>query len=132
TLLLGEAGTGKTTMLRTAIARRLERHASTTRCVHLSNPALTRGEFLEFLAGSFGLSAEAAGSKTRLLRELELTLREHRRHGVISALVVDESQSLPDHLLEEIRLLANIESDTEKMLTIILAGQPELATRLNQ
>ena len=50
----------------------------------------------------------------------------------MSALVIDEAQSLPDELLEEIRLLANIESATEKLLSIVLAGQPELADRLNQ
>ena len=50
----------------------------------------------------------------------------------MSALVIDEAQCLPDELLEEIRLLANIESASEKLLSIVLAGQPELADRLNQ
>ena len=50
----------------------------------------------------------------------------------MAALIVDEAQGLPDELLEEIRLLANIESASEKLLSIILAGQPELADRLNQ
>jgi type II secretory pathway predicted ATPase ExeA len=131
TLLIGEAGTGKTTMLRRALASHAEQ-AGTLQHVHLSNPALTRSEFLEALANGFGLSEAAACSKTRLLRELEQTLRHRRELGSVSALIVDESQSLPDELLEEIRLLANIESDTEKLLPIVLAGQPELSERLNQ
>jgi general secretion pathway protein A len=131
-LLVGEAGTGKTTMLRRALALRAERAGGIVHCVHLSNPALTRAEFVEALAHGFGLSEEAARSKTRLLLELEQTLRQRREQGVLSALMVDESQSLSDELLEEVRLLANIESDTEKLLPIVLAGQPELSERLNQ
>ena len=52
--------------------------------------------------------------------------------GAMSALVIDEAQCLPDELLEEVRLLANIESASEKLLSIVLAGQPEIADRLNQ
>ncbi len=131
-LLVGEAGTGKTTMLRRALALRADQEPRAGHCVYLNNPALTRAEFVEALANGFGLSGEASRSKTRLLRELEDTLRKTREQGALSALLVDESQSLPDELLEEIRLLANIESDTEKLLAIVLAGQPELSDRLNQ
>jgi general secretion pathway protein A len=99
--------------------------------VHLNNPTLGRTEFLEFLADAFGLSPEVSASKPRLLRALEQVLRERRNEGVVSALVVDEAQSLPDELLEEIRLLANIECDTHKLLSIVLSGQPELGLRLN-
>jgi general secretion pathway protein A len=62
---------------------------------------------------------------------LEALLRHRRLHGEMSLLIVDEAQSLPLELLEEIRLLANIESDDDKLLSVILAGQPELAFRLN-
>lgn len=132
TLLTGEAGTGKTTVLRRALSTPVEPGSRRAAWVHLNNPMLGRAEFLEFLAESFSLGPTAATSKTRLLRELEQALRQRRAEGVLSALVVDEAQSLPDELLEEIRLLANIECDTHKLLSIVLSGQPELGTRLNE
>ena len=132
TLLIGEAGTGKTTVIRRVAGMQYESRADGARLVHLSNPILTRGEFLEFLAESFALGFEAYASKTRLLRELAHVLHRQHQYGNTSALVIDEAQSLPDDLLEEIRLLANIESDTHKLLPIVLAGQPELGTRLNE
>lgn len=128
TLLLGEAGTGKTTIIRAALQRQPER----VHCVHLQNPALNRTEFVEMLATRFELSPRAATSKTALLLELEALLAARRASGESSVLVVDEAQSLPLELLEEIRLLANIETNDEKLLSVILAGQPELADRLNE
>ena len=98
----------------------------------MMNPALTRAEFVETLALRFGLSSHAATSKAALLDELERVLRERRARGQITALVIDEAQSLSDDLLEEIRLLANSETTTEKLLPLVLAGQPELRARLNQ
>jgi general secretion pathway protein A len=129
TLLIGEAGTGKTTLLRAALES--ERCAN-VRCVYLNNPALTREEFLRMLANRFSLGAEAGRSKTVLLDGLESILRERRNRGEITALVVDEGQSLSDELLEEIRLLANIETPEEKLLPLVLAGQPELSARLEE
>lgn len=127
TLLIGDAGTGKTTVIRAA----LERQPSRVHCVHLPNPALTRDEFLEMMAVRFGLSEAARRSKTSLLLELEDLLLRRRADGESSVLVVDEAQSVPYELLEEIRLLANIETEDDKLLTVVLAGQPELAGRLN-
>lgn len=133
TLLIGEAGTGKTTVLRRAMTTPpLEHGPRRVSWVHLNNPMLRRGEFIESLATGFTLSTGASGSKARFLRDLEQALRERRKDGVVSALVIDEAQSLPDELLEEIRLLANIESDTQKLLSIVLSGQPELGARLNE
>jgi general secretion pathway protein A len=129
TMLVGEAGTGKTTLLRAAVGSDRCRHV---RCVHVNNPTLTRGEFIEILARSFELGSQAAQSKATLLGELERVLRERRSGGEITALVVDEAQSLSSELLEEIRLLANIETATEKLLPLVLAGQPELAARLEE
>jgi general secretion pathway protein A len=127
TLLVGEAGSGKTTMIRAAV----EKLPARVHCVHLHNPTLTRTEFVEMLAARFGLSDEAAQSKAAMLIELEALLRARRASGEASVLVVDEAQSLPAELLEEIRLLANIETNDEKLLSLIIAGQPELAERLN-
>lgn len=82
------------------------------------------------LASRFGLTDEASRSKATLLEELERVLRERRDRGEITALVVDEAQALSTELLEEIRLLANIETADEKLLPLVLAGQPELSDRL--
>jgi general secretion pathway protein A len=127
TLLVGEAGSGKTTVIRAAIARLPVK----VHCVHIHNPTLKPSEFVEMLAAHFGLSEAASQSKAKMLLELERMLLERRSRGEMTALVVDEAQSLPLELLEEIRLLANIETDTGKLMTVIIAGQPELAARLN-
>jgi type II secretory pathway predicted ATPase ExeA len=128
TVLIGEAGTGKTTLLHAALESEHCRHV---KCVYVNNPALTRSEFVEFLANRFELSAHASESKAALLEELEPLLISRRAEGQITALVVDEAQSLKDDLLEEIRLLANSETTTDKLLPVVLAGQPELRDRLN-
>jgi general secretion pathway protein A len=129
TALIGEAGMGKTTLLHAALQSETCRNV---KCVYLVNPTLSRSEFLELLASQFGLTAEAGRSKAALLTQLEATLRSRRAHGQLTALVIDEAQSLSAELLEEIRLLANQETATEKLLSIVLAGQPELRERLNE
>ena len=128
TLLIGEAGSGKTTMIRAAMAKQPVRVHS----VHLHNPTLSRAEFNELLATRFGLSEQAVASKAAMLVELEKLLIERRDGDEKTVLVVDEAQSLPLDLLEEIRLLANIETNDEKLMSVIIAGQPELAARLNE
>lgn len=128
TLVLGPAGTGKTTIIRAALASMAGPHV---RCVTISNPSMTRDEFLQTLAYGFGLSEEAGRSKAALLIELETRLL-HRADDSIAALIVDEAQSMSDDLLEEVRLLVNIETETEKLLPVVLVGQPELAARLNE
>ena len=126
--LVGEAGTGKTTIIRAALQRRGVDRPQT---VVLNNPTMTRDEFLEYLAHGFGLVPAAAASKARLLIELTRVLMDRRHAGEGTALVVDEAHCLPDELLEEVRLLANIETAREKLLSVVLAGQPELTSRLN-
>jgi len=128
TVLTGEAGTGKTTLIRSVLSA-LDGGAHVC---SLSNPTLSRVEFVESLASGFGLSKEASKSKAAMLSELESALRARRAAGRHTALIVDEAQSLSDELLEEIRLLANIEGDDGKLLPIVLAGQPELSSRLNR
>lgn len=126
TVLVGEAGTGKTTLVRKA----LQASTNLSTIVHLTNPTLTRAEFFEYLAASFGLSAEAGRSKIQFLRELETALNNEM--GPRLALVVDEAQSVPYELLEEIRLLTNAESASGRSLAVVLAGQPELGRRLDE
>lgn len=128
TLLIGEAGTGKTTLVRAALAQA----SQDTSHVVVSNPTMSRSDFVRFLAVQFELSEEAAASKGAWLIELEHVLRERQARGRTTALLIDEGQSLPDELLEEVRLLSNIETDTAKLLPIVLIGQPELGDRLNQ
>ena len=128
TVLVGEAGTGKTTLIRATLESRDVRK---TRAIYLNNPTLTRSEFLEFISKEFQLPAGASSSKTVLLSSLEAVLLDLRKKDVTPAFIIDEAQSLPHELLEEIRLLANIETTSEKLLPIVLAGQPELADRLN-
>jgi general secretion pathway protein A len=129
TVLIGEAGTGKTTLVNAALESDRCRNVNS---VHLANPTLTRNEFVEMLSRRFALTESTHSSKTRMLQELESVLRERRLRGQITAIVIDEAQSLSDELLEEIRLLANIETATDKLLPIVLAGQPELRDRLNE
>ena len=128
TVLIGEAGTGKTTLIRATLDARDQ---AKTKTIYMNNPTLTRSEFLEFMAAEFQLPSQAADSKTRLLRDLEGVLLEMLHADITPALIIDEAHSLPYELLEEIRLLANIDTAKVKLLPIILAGQPELAGRLN-
>jgi len=106
TLLIGEAGSGKTTVIRAA----MERQPVKVHCVHLHNPTLSKHEFNEMLAAQFGLSAQAVQSKAAMLGELETLLLSRQAVDEKTVLIVDEAQSLPMELLEEIRLLANIET----------------------
>ena len=128
TLLVGDAGTGKTTLIR-AVIQDFEKQGAII--AYLNNPTLTRAEFYEFLTQAFDLSAKAALSKAALLSELGQVLERRRAAGLLTGLIIDEAQAMPDELLEEVRLLANIETATDKLLPIVLAGQPELADRLN-
>ena len=127
TLLIGEAGTGKTTLLTAALA---SDRCRAVRCVYVNNPLLDAAEFVRTLARRFDLGDEAASSKTLMLERLEARLRNARERGEVMALVIDEAQSLGLELLEEVRLLSNIETEQAKLLPLVLAGQPELAARL--
>jgi len=128
TVVTGEAGIGKTTILRAAL--------QSPRCrqikpVVLDNPRLSRDEFIRLLALKLKLGAAAAESKAGLLDALEPELRARRARNEMTALIVDEAQSLSHDLLEELRLLANIETPSEKLMPLVLVGQPELADHLN-
>jgi general secretion pathway protein A len=129
TVVIGDAGTGKTTLVKAALH---SLNGSRSGIVHLSNPTLTRAEFFQFLTRKFGFPSDAAQSKPRFLEELECAIASRARTGLVSpAVIVDEAQSLPHELLEEIRLLTNAEGPGGQSLAVALVGQPELTDRLN-
>jgi general secretion pathway protein A len=131
TVLTGEAGTGKTTLVRHVLKNAAGHGSRAGLFVQLTNPRLDRDEFIEYLAEAFRLPARAAQSKARFLIDLERLLIERRAADRPTALIIDEAHTLAFDLLEEVRLLVNIESDTEKLLPVILVGQPELDDTLN-
>src|SRR5512139_3902786 len=127
TVLLGEAGTGKTTLLSAALyAERRPEH----RHVVLNNPTLSPPEFYEMLADRLGMP-HGAGSKSKFLLAFEKDLAARHQAGGLTSIVIDEAQSLTHQLFEELRLLANLETATAKLVNLVLVGQPELADRLN-
>ena len=129
TLLIGDAGTGKTTLIQAALD---SERCRDVRCIYLNNPTLRADDFVRLLAHKFDLGPEVGESKALLLTQLEKLLRERHAAGLTTALVVDEAQSLSFEMLEEIRFLANIETTSIKLLPVVLAGQPELAGRLDE
>ena len=127
-VLIGEAGTGKTTILYTLLGLLERRQYLTAMC---TNPTLNRDEFYDFVLVKFGVNCSPA-SKTRQLMALEEALKRNRAQGRPAVLIVDEAQRLPAELLEEVRLLLNLETPQEKLLEIVLAGQPELGDTLRR
>ena len=123
--LVGEAGTGKTTLLRHV----LDTLAGNVRTVVLLHPTVEFDEILEYIMSELGVPTNGA-RKLVLLQRLHEFLVEHTRAGGNVALLIDEAQDLETRVLEELRLLSNLETGTEKILQIVLAGQPELETKL--
>jgi len=128
TVLMGEAGTGKTTLLYSLLGLFEKRRFCTAMC---SNPTLTREEFYDLLMLKFGVNCQST-LKSRQLAALEETLRRNHADGRPSVLIVDEAQRLSAELLEEVRLLLNLETPREKLLEIIISGQPELGEVLSR
>jgi type II secretory pathway predicted ATPase ExeA len=125
--LTGEVGTGKTTLLR-KLMRDL-RH--TARFAFVFNTRLTFEELLQVILSDLGLPAQAK-DKPALLRELNEYLIEQLEKGYVVCLLIDEAQNLTDDSLEGLRLLSNFETNQEKLLQIVLIGQPELKARLDR
>jgi general secretion pathway protein A len=124
-VVTGEVGTGKTTMLRW-VMQRLDR---TVLVAYIFNPRLSVPEFYQHLAALFDI--QNWESKSDLLIELGKVLESRHSRGLRTVLIVDEAHGLSTSVLEEVRLLGNFESDTAKQLQIVLTGQPELRTVLN-
>ncbi len=124
-VVTGEVGTGKTTILRWMM-QRLDR---TVLVAYIFNPRLSVPEFYQHVAAL--LDIQKWETKSDLLMELGRALESRHARGLRTVLIVDEAQGLSPHVLEEIRLLSNFESDTAKQLQIVLTGQPELRDVLN-
>jgi general secretion pathway protein A len=127
-LLTGEVGTGKTTLLNKLLEGLREARVATA---FIFNPRLSANQFLHFMLGDFGISCESR-MKSQVLLVLNQWLLERYRAGETAVLIVDEAQNLSLEVLEEIRLLTNLETATEKLLQIVLSGQPELENLINQ
>ena len=132
-VMSGQIGTGKTTVLHTALQILSERAAVSNpiASAFLLNPMLTREEFLEMIITEFEIPC-AATSKPARLAALHRMLLNMQRRGGTSVLLVDEAHLLSADLMEEIRLLSNADTYQEKLLQIVLSGQPELLTILQR
>jgi type II secretory pathway predicted ATPase ExeA len=125
-VMTGEVGTGKTTLLKTVLSSFTKDRVSTA---FVFNPRLDVLDFLEFVLTDFGIPPKAR-TKSGMLLQLNRWLIERFRNQELCAIVVDEAQNLSWELLEEIRLLTNLETSSEKLVQIVLSGQPELEEKL--
>jgi general secretion pathway protein A len=126
--LTGEVGTGKTTLLRTFL-NRLDSEGHRTALIF--NPCLSSLELLQSINREFGLTWES-GSRMELLQELNNFLLAQKSTGRSVVLVMDEAQNLSPEVLEQIRLISNLETETDKLIQIVLSGQPELLSVLGR
>ncbi len=127
-VLTGEVGTGKTTLLRHTLNAL---HRTRIHSAFIFNPRLDIVDFLEFVLSDFGLTPVSRNKSTMII-QLNRWLIDRYREGEICVVVVDEAQNCSLELLEEIRLLTNLETSSQKLAQIVLSGQPELETKLRQ
>src|SRR5215470_1731245 len=125
-VLTGDVGTGKTTLLN-ALLRRLD---GSTAVAVVTNSRLSFDGILEYVLEDFGIG-KADQTRAQRLMALNTFLIERRRTGQNTVLILDEAQNLDADTLEEVRLLSNFETPTDKLLQIVLAGQPELKAKLD-
>ena len=126
--LIGEVGTGKTTVLRTLLGQLKD---ESYRTALIFNPCLTGVELLRSINHEFGLNSNSEYAN-ELLVELNRFLLAENAEGRTVVLVIDEAQKLKPQVLEQIRLISNLETENDKLIQIILAGQPELKTLLER
>lgn len=127
-MLSGEVGTGKTTLLNKLLDWL---HRENVATAFVFNSRLNVTQFMDFMMADFGIPCDTK-MKSQVLLKLNQWLLERYRAGETAVLIVDEAQNLSPQVLEEIRLLTNLETSTEKLLQIVLSGQPELEHKLNQ
>jgi general secretion pathway protein A len=127
-VLTGEVGTGKTLLLRCLL--QLLKYRKDTEYAYVFNGRLSPLEFLQYVAADFGLST-ANKNKSELLMELVRFVIGRSQKNLTNVLVIDEAHHLSADILEEIRLLTNLETSQAKLLQILLVGQPELDDKLD-
>ena len=125
--LTGDVGTGKTLLIR-CLLRMLK--DSEIACAYVFNSRLSTLDFLHYVATEFGLAASGK-TKGEVLQDLRKHLIDRHQKNLTNMIVVDDAQGLSIKLLEEIRLLTNLETEQEKLLQILLVGQPELDEKLD-
>ncbi len=126
-VLTGEVGTGKTLILRSLLGLLQRRDVA---FALIFNPTLSPLEFMRYIALDFGLPVTGK-AKDELIHVLNGFLLQRHQRGLTTILVVDEAHHLSPEILEEIRLLTNLETSQQKLLQIVLAGQPELDQKLD-
>lgn len=124
--LIGEVGTGKTTVLRTLLSQLNDEHY---RSALIFNPCLSGIELLRSINQEFGIDASSEFAN-ELLAELNRFLLQENSNGRTIILVIDEAQNLQPDVLEQVRLISNLETENDKLIQIVLAGQPELEALL--
>jgi general secretion pathway protein A len=127
-LLTGEVGTGKTTLINKLLEWLRAQQVPTA---FIFNSRMNVPQFLDYMMADFGIPCDTR-SKSQILMRLYSWLLERYRAGETAVLIVDEAQNLPDEVLEEIRMMTNLETFTEKLVQIVLVGQTELEHRLKQ
>jgi len=127
-VVTGEVGTGKTLLLRCLL--RLLENSQDFAYAYLFNSRLNPSEFLQYVLSDFGLPASGK-NKCELLVDLSKFLISRGTKNLTTVLIVDEAHDLPVDTLEELRLLSNLETTEDKLLQIILVGQPELDLKLD-
>jgi general secretion pathway protein A len=127
-LLTGEVGTGKTTLLNRLLDWLRGQRVATA---YIFNSRLEVNHLFDFMMADFDIPCESR-EKSHILLRLNQWLLERYRSGETAVLIIDEAQNLSDEVLEEIRLLTNLETATEKLLQIVLTGQPELEEKLRR
>jgi type II secretory pathway predicted ATPase ExeA len=127
TVISGEAGTGKTTMLR----RLMRNLGGSVHSVFIFNTYLNFPELLQLIVHDLGLTSKES-NRLALIQQLNDYLLDQLKRDHIVAVLIDEAQNLSDEALEGLRLLSNLETDQEKLIQIVLMGQPELETKLDQ
>ncbi len=128
--LTGEVGTGKTTVIRSLLARKPE----DSEIALILNPRMQPAEFVLTICEELGilLPDSAVGSLKELIDVLNAYLLKAHARGKRVVLIVDEAQNLAPDLLEQVRMLTNLETESQKLLQIILIGQPELREMLER
>ncbi len=126
--ITGEVGTGKTLLCR-LLLNALEGQATTA---YIPNPSLSPDNLYEAVADELGVTVSDAGNTHRVLKALTARLIELAGEGRRVVLVIDEAQAMPEATIEALRLLTNLETESTRLLQVVLFGQPELDSLLNQ